>query len=775
MNIKQQKTESITARIQNYLRTLTFKRVIILLGLLFALMLSFVLLIFLSTWLGLFGTIPTYKQLVDIKNPIASEVYSADSVLLGRFFLQERSDISFKDIPSHVFDATIVTEDARFMEHRGIDYRSLGRVAVKSILLQQEAGGGSTITQQLAKNLFPRKNYWLFSLPINKMREMIIATRLENIYDKQTILTLYLNTIPFGDNTFGLEAASQRFFSIPVKQLSIDQGSMLVGMLKATYSYNPRIHPQRALERRNVVLSQLKKYRKLDAARADSLQKLPVVLNYNKITHHSGLAPYFREAVRLEMLAWCDAHNLESETPINLYTDGLKIYTTIDSRLQRYAEEAMTAQMSKIQKVFANHWGKRSPWNAYPGMIDDVIQKSDRYKKLIQQGKSKEEALDIMSKPVAMTVFSWDGEKEVTMSPTDSIKYYLKILNTGVLAMDPTSGAVRVWVGGIDHHYFQYDHVVESTKRQVGSTIKPIVYTAALEGGARPCAFISAEKTTYTDVEDWAPENTEDNYDLKYSMPGALAYSVNTVSVRVLEKAGINQTIEIAQRMGITSKLPPVPSLALGTAEISMAELVNAYACFANHGKLVKPFYLTSILSRDREILEQFEPAPSEQAISEESADLMLHMLARAVDEGTSKSLRSQFGLTNDIAGKTGTTQLNADGWFIAVTPILVIGAWVGADDPRIRFQSTALGQGARTALPIVADFLQRTNRDHAFDSITQAQFPELSHSLKNRIDCDLYKKENTFLKSLFGKRDKERKKEFGKKEKKGFLKRIFQ
>ena len=765
--------DSVSTKILDYLRSLTFRKTIVLLGRSLVSILSFLLLIYFSTWLGIFGSLPNKKELLSIKNPIASEVYSADSVLLGRYFYQERSDVSFAEIPKHVVDAVVAIEDVRFYNHHGVDYRSLGRVLVKSILLQQESGGGSTITQQLAKNLYPRKDYWFFSLLINKIKETIIATRLESVYDKDTLLTLYINTVPFGDNTFGLEAAAQRFFSIPVQELSINQGALLAGMLKANYSYNPRIHPQQALERRNVVLAQLQKMKILEEAKVDSLQALPIELHYNKITHHSGLAPYFREYLRMQLLQWCEEYNSTHEEKINLYTDGLKIYTTIDSRLQQYAEEAMEHQMASIQKIFLKHWGKSNPWDHYPGMIDELIEKSERFQNLKQQGLSDEDVLIAMNKPVLMNIFTWEGEQQLVMSPVDSIKHYLKFLNAGLLAVDPQQGAIRVWVGGINHHYFQYDHVRENTKRQVGSIIKPIVYATALEQGMRPCSFISAEKTTYTNMEDWAPKNSEDNYGLKYSMPGALAYSVNTVSVRVLEKAGINNTIAVARKMGITSTLNPVPSLALGTPEISMMEIVQAYTCFANEGKVVKPFFITSIISHKNEELEKFEPSVSQQAIDPENAALMLHMLRRAVNEGTSASLRSRFNLPNDIAGKTGTTQSNTDGWFVAITPKLVIGSWVGADDPRIRFRSTALGQGAKTALPIVGEFLQLSNQDHRLDSITRVRFPELSSSLENKIDCALYRNDNNLFKRIFKNPDKEKKKEFGK-EKRGFFKRLF-
>lgn len=728
------------------------------------------------------GDVPNREELRQVENPVASEVYSADSVLIGRYFIQERSDIRFDQIPSHVTDALLATEDIRFYEHHGIDYRSLGRVLFKSLLFQDDAsGGGSTLTQQLVKNLYPRKNYWMFSLLINKMREIIVASRLEKVYDKNSLLALYLNTVPFGDNTYGIESAAQRFFSQTTKKLSIDQGAVLIGMLKATYYYNPRIFPERSKQRRNVVISQMEKYEKLKPVTADSLLALPLLLNYNKITHHSGLAPYFREYVRTELLTWCRDHTNDKNEPFNLYTDGLKIYTTLDSRLQRYAEEATRQQMALLQDRFLKHWGKSDPWHNQSNLFEDAVKKSDRYKGLKQSGLTHQQILVEMKKPLVMNVFTWQGEKEVTMSPLDSIKHYLKFLNAGVLAMDPKQGAIRVWVGGIDHHYFQFDHVRESTKRQVGSTIKPIVFAAALENGERPCDYISAEKTTYKGVEEWTPLNTEENYDLKYSMEGGLTYSVNTVAVHVLEKAGIDNTVSLAKKMGITSDLDRVPSLALGTPSISVTEMVAAYSCMTNNGKTVKPYYITSIASRNDVVLERFKPTLGEQVLTTENAQMLVHMLKRAVNEGTGAGMRSRFGINNDMAGKTGTTQSNADGWFIAMTPKLVIGSWVGADDPRIRFRSTALGQGASTALPIVATFFQQVNADSEFRQLTQARFSPLPANLERRLSCDPYKTDTNVLEKIFGKKEKESTRTFGEKEKqnekkkkKGFFKKLF-
>ncbi|HEY9009082.1 transglycosylase domain-containing protein [Ohtaekwangia sp.] len=734
--------------------------------------------LFILVWMGVFGRLPDRDELRAVENPLATEVYSADSVLLGKYFIQERSNIQYADIPQHLTDVVLATEDIRFFEHGAIDTRSLTRVFFKSILLQRESsGGGSTLTQQLAKNLYPRKNYWLFSTPINKMREMIVASRLEDIYDKPAILTLYLNTVSFGDNTFGIEAAAQRFYSVHARGLSVDQAAVLIGMLKSTYAYNPRIFPERSRQRRNTVLDQLQKYNKLSQAEADAKKKLPIKLQYNKITHHTGLAPYFREYIRQELKEWCRQHTKPNGDPYNLYTDGLKIYTTIDSRLQQYAEEAVNKQMVSLQKVFRNHWGKRDPWQRTPELLNEAIRKSDRYKSLSAEGLSHDKIMQVMKTPVLMSVLMDNGEQEIMMSPVDSIRHYLKFLQAGVLAMDPKQGAIRVWVGGINHHYFQYDHVRESTKRQIGSTFKPIVYAAALENGVDPCDFFSAAKVEYTNMQGWTPENTEDNYDLKYSLTGGLAYSVNTVSVRVLEQAGIDNTVALARRMGIDSDLPAVPAIALGAANISMMEMVRAYACFLNNGKRVEPFYITAIADRQGQVLEAFEPEQqTEQALSPEHAQMMVHMLKRTIDEGTGAGMRTRYGINNEMAGKTGTTQSNADGWFIAMTPNLVVGAWVGADDPRIRFRSTALGQGARTALPIVATFFQKVNADKELASISRAHFPELSSSQQRKISCDLYRSDTNVFQRIFGKKEKETKRAFGEKEKKknGFFRRLF-
>jgi penicillin-binding protein 1A len=604
---------------------------------------------------------------------------------------------------------------------------------------------------------------------------------MERIYSKEQILELYLNTVSFGDNTYGIQSASQRFFSLSASKLKADQAAVLIGMLKATYYYNPRVFPDRSVKRRNVVLNQMAKYNFIEQSSAESLKSLPIALDYNNSNYHEGLAPYFRAHIKNELLAWCNKNMNQNDKPYNLYTDGLKIYTTIDSRLQKFAEAAVEKHLPTLQKEFNRHWGKTEPWKANPQILELAIRRSDRFKNMKALGLPEAEIMKEMKKPIPMTVFTWEGDREMNLSPIDSIKHYLKFLNTGFLAMAPTTGAIKCWVGGIDHQYFQYDHVKESTKRQVGSTLKPIIYASALEQGISPCDYISAERVEFTNLKNWTPANGEENYNLKFSMEGALTYSVNTASVRLLEKSGIENAIELARKMGITSEIPPVPSIALGTPSISMMEMVTAYATFVNEGKPVEPFYITSITDHRGEVLDRFNSAdPDEQALSKESAALMIEMLKRVVNEGTAASLRTKYGLRGDIAGKTGTTQSNADGWFMAMTPKLVVGTWVGADDPGIRFRSTSLGQGAHTALPIFAEFYRQVSADPQRRAYVTAQFKPLPSSYSRQLRCDLFKEDKTFLEKIFGKKDDDEEvktREFGKKEEKekeGFFKKLF-
>lgn len=697
-----------------------------------------------------FTQTPSRHELSSIRNAVASEVYSADSVLLGRYFIQDRTEVKYEDISPALINALIATEDIRFYKHSGVDLRSLGRVLVKSILLQDEsAGGGSTITQQLAKNLYPRKAYWMASMLVNKVKEAIIAMRLEAIYSKQEILALYLNTIPFADNTYGLQSAAKRFFSTTSKDLTLQQAGVLVGMLKATHYYNPRLFPDRARERRNVVFAQMARYGFIEAVQADTLQEQPLELEYQRKTFHEGLAPYFREHVKSELIRWCENHKKADGTPYDLFTDGLKIYTTIDSKLQRYAEQAVEKQMSALQDLFFDHWGNVKPWQGKEEIIMDGVRRSRRYKKLQDEGLSEAEIMEVFNTRVPMRLFTWEGEKEVETTPLDSVKHHLQFLNAGFLAMDPKTGEVKAWVGGINHEFFQYDHVRESTKRQVGSIFKPFVFAAAIDQGVQPCELIPADQETYVNEEGelWTPRNSNYDYRVAYTMRGALAYSVNTVSVKLIHRAGIRNTIALARRVGITSDMEEDPSISLGSTSISIMEMTGAYATLANDGIASYPYFIQSIHDRRGQIFDDFKAETSgERAISSETAQLVRRMLQSVVQEGTASRLRWRYNIYNDVGGKTGTTQENADGWFMAITPKLVIGTWVGADYPRIHFRSTYLGQGSNTALPMVAYFMDQINDDSTYRHIAEARFPQLPYQLRNKLNCDLYELDDMLL-----------------------------
>ena len=698
--------------------------------------------------------VPSAEALKNIQNHTASEVYSLDGILMGKYFIYERSNVNYSEISPDLIKALIATEDARFYEHTGVDGVGMLRVLFKSILLQKEnSGGGSTISQQLAKNIFPRKHHRFFSMPINKLREAITARKLEKEFSKEQILTLYLNTVPFGDNAYGIKVAAKRFFDKLPGKLSMQESAVLVGMLKANTSYNPRKNPERSKDRRDVVLEQLYKNDYLSRAATDSLKALPLIVHYTVENHHEGLAPYFREHLRQELLAWCAGHQKEDGTEYNLYTDGLKIYTTLDSRMQRHAEEAVHEHLAVLQNNFFAHWKGQKPWGKNAGVINDAKKRCDRYKEMKEQGLSEKEITAVFNKPIDMTIFTWSGDKEVKMSPMDSLKYYQYFLQAGLLAMSPENGYIKAWVGGIDHEYFQYDHVNTNTKRQVGSTFKPIVYASALKQGIKPCERFTDEKKVYDEFEGWSPGNSENEYGGSYSMEGALTKSVNTIAAELIVRSGIGNTIQLARNMGITSILDPIPSIALGSGDASLTEMVTAYGTFANQGLVNTPVYLIRITDKQgKEIFRHTQQKPK-RALSVDDAAILTHMLQNVVNEGTGSSLRTVYGFRRDIAGKTGTTQSQADGWFIAYTPSLVAGVWVGAEDRRVHFRSLALGSGAATALPVWAKFMTKIDRDPTFKNKNQ-HFPPLSSSAADQLNCDSYEepKQNLWDK-LFGRK----------------------
>ncbi len=699
---------------------------------------AFVFLLFI--YLGVFGRLPNKADLVQIDNDVASEVYAEGSVLMGKYYYQNRMSIDNKRISDHVKNALVATEDKRFFEHEGFDLLSLGRVLVKTVLLQNKSqGGGSTISQQLAKNLYPRKNYGPLSMPVNKFKEIFIASRLEDVYSKEEILTLYLNTVPFGEDVYGIEAAAQRYFNKHSADLQAQESAVLVGMLAANTAYNPRVNAQNSIKRRNLVLDRMGEFGFLPKDEVKKLKKADLGLNYSRMDHNTGIAPYFREVIRKEV-----EKILEDEygDQYNLFNDGLRIFTTIDPTLQQYADEAVQQHMAILQTEFKNHWKNRDPWKDQPAVFDNALYASERYKTLKASGKTEEQIIAEMKKLNEMIVFAYPNEKKVNLSPTDSIKHYLKILNTGFMVMDPQTGKILSWVGGVNHKYFQYDHV--TSQRQVGSTFKPIVYAAALMDGMSPCDYISNERRIYSKFNDWSPTNSDGDHLGYYSLKGALANSVNTVTAEIMIKTGVEKVVKLSQSMGVESDLPSVPSISLGTGEISLQEMLTVYSCFANNGVKAMPFGLLRIEDRTGKVLYEHSPqVKGFPALDRQTTDLMNYMLRQVVENGTAANLRPAYGLRSQIAGKTGTTQNNADGWFIGYTPTLLAGAWVGAESPAVHFRSTTLGQGAHMAMPIYGIFMRKVEQDSNYGKYTNARFDNLNEDLLVMVDCMDYSEDD--------------------------------
>ncbi len=720
-------------------------------------MLAFLL--FLIVYVGFTGPVPSSEELQKIKNPVSTEVYASDGRLLGRYYIENRSNVSFDQISPNVINALVATEDSRFYKHRGIDEIALIRVFFKSVLLQdRSAGGGSTLSQQIAKNLYPRKSFGPLTMPVNKLRESIIAYRLEKLYTKEEILSLYLNTVPFAENTFGIGVASERFFNKPPAKLKVQEAATLIGMLKANNSYNPRKNPEKSLERRNVVIDQMLKYDYLSVAEAKVYKAEPLELTYNLITYNEGPAPYLMEKIRPILQTWCDDHLKEDQTTFNLFTDGLKIRTTIDFDMQLAAEKAVSEQMKNLQALFLASLGKSKPWGNDQTVVYRAMKRSDRYRMLKKSGLVEEQIRQVFNTPTLVSLFDWNDDKQVEMTPMDSVQYYLKILNTGFMAMDPASGELKAYIGGNDFRYFKYDHT--KAKRQVGSTFKPIVYLGALEAGISPDTYFANEKKVYTEYDNWSPENSHDDYTGFYSMEGALAKSINTIAVEVLMQAGISKVVELAKRMGIDSDLPEYPSLALGTASVSLEEMVCVYSEIVNGGRKVSPYYLKRIESNAGQVLEEFQNIqPVDQVAQSENCRMITQMLKGVVNDGTGSAIRSTWGIDSEFAGKTGTTQDQADGWFIGMTPNLVAGAWVGGEDPCIHFRTLGEGAGGHTALPIVGSFFSQILHNPKFQRMKSGTFETPSEENLALMNIPPYRevlevKKRGFIHDLFGKKE---------------------
>lgn len=702
----------------------------------------FVTIFYISIRFEFFDTLPTIEELRSIENSNASQVYSEDGQLLGKYYRQNRINASLDEISPYFLDALVANEDVRFFDHDGVDFRAWFRVFFKSILMQDEsAGGGSTLSQQLAKNLFRRKSYWILSLPVNKVREMIVAKRLERIYSKEELLTLYLNTVPFSDNTFGVKVAAKRFFNTNPNDIKLEEAAVLVGMLKGTTYYNPLNHPERAQNRRNTVLKQMVKYGYLAKNTVDSIENKPLKLRYSMEGTTEGIGTYFREHLRGELKSLLKKVKKADGNAYSVYTDGLKIYTTIDARMQEYAEAAVAEHMRKLQADFFKHW-KKGPSREVRKEVQKIIERTPYYKRLKKADKPQSVIDSLFRIKRPMTIFTWDGEIEKEMSKLDSIQYYFMLLNTGFLAMNPKNGHIKAWVGGIDNKYFQYDHV--KSKRQVGSTFKPLVYATALEKGIPPCEYTHNRLTIYTEYDDWKPENSDGQYGGVYSMEGGLSNSVNAVTVDLIMRTGIDSVKYIAEQMGITSTIPNVPSIALGTPDISLYDMVKVYGTFANKGLRPIPKYIRRIETKTGEVLFNFdeEQPEMERVIKEETARMMTRMLQSVVDSGTARRLRYQYYLKGDIAGKTGTTQNHSDGWFMGYTPDLVAGVWVGAESPKVHFRTIGLGQGANMALPIWGRFMNKVYRDPQLQYAQNSTFEPLPDSLYWEMDCAPYLEE---------------------------------
>ncbi|HEX9957519.1 MAG TPA: transglycosylase domain-containing protein, partial [Fibrella sp.] len=681
-----------------------------------------------TNFLYLTGAMPSVEELRNPKLNQASEIYSLDGQMIAKFYSENRTPIEFKNIPTHLTQALIATEDARFYDHGGIDPRAIGRAAFSF----GRDGGGSTITQQLAKNLFKTRRRTrdgiLNRVPfvrkiVYKSKEWLMALTLERNFTKQEILTYYFNTVDFGQNSFGLKTAARTFFNKAPDSLSIQEGAVLVGLQKATTSYNPLKNPKSSLTRRNIVLRQMAKYNYLSKPEVDSIIDLPLETDYTPENPYAGPASYLKNAVVDFVTEWGERNGY------NLLTDGLKIYTTIDWRMQQYAEAAVQERMKKLQTTFNNHWRDRKPWidengEELPGFIDSVARRTERYKSLVKRFQIYPDSVGyyMKVKKQRMKVFDWNGKnntREVNMTPYDSIAYYKRFLQAGMVAMDPHTGYIRAWVGGLNYDYFKYDHVKQG-KRQPGSTFKPFVYTTAIDDTAfnmTPCDRIRDKpfRKPYRENGEekvWAPKNSSGGFTYSnMTLRRALARSVNSITAQLTDMVGPERVVEYAHKMGITSKLDAVPSVGLGSSDVSLYELVSSYCTFVNEGQYTKPMLVQRIDDRNGNEIETFKQE-RRPAISPETAYLMLYMLQGGLQErgGTSQNLWSfdLFKHNHQMGGKTGTTSNNSDGWFVGVSNKLVVGAWVGGDDRSIHFRSTDLGEGAKTALPLVGGFLEK-------------------------------------------------------------------
>lgn len=726
----------------------TFKKYIVIFWSLFTLMILSVVILFSLISSGKLGYIPTFEELENPKSNLASEIYSSDDLLLGKYFIENRSNAVYSELDTNLINALIATEDVRFYEHSGIDFRALARAVIGTVL-GQNRGGGSTITQQFAKLLFHERPQSKSKRFLQKLNEWVIATKLEQRYSKEEIITLYLNKFDFVNNAVGIKSAAKVYCNSTPDSLKIEESAMLIGMLKNSALYNPVRRPEMTQSRRNVVMSQMVKYGYLDQEVYDSISQIPIDMsNFRRQSHLTGQATYFREYLRSKLKSWCAQHYKADGTNYDLYKDGLKIFTTLDSRLQQYAEEAVLEHMSlDLQPTFFRHWKGRTNAPFYfqnnakdniKKILNQAMRRSERYRKLKLANTPADSIILSFNTPTPMRIFSYEGEIDTVLTPMDSIHYYKFFLQAGLMSVEPHTGHVKAYVGGIDYKHFQYDHVTQGA-RQVGSTFKPFLYTLAMQNGLSPCTeFANIQPIIYLDNGDtWEPRNSSSkdigtNITLQY----ALATSNNWISGWLIKRFSPQSVVKIARNMGVQSFLDPVPAIVLGSSDLSLYEMTGAMNTYANKGVYIEPIFITRIEDKNGNIIESFIPTQNE-AMSEQTAYLMLELMKGVVSYGTGIRLRLTYKFDNPIAGKTGTTNNHSDGWFMGVTPELTTGIWVGCEDRAAHFRALSLGQGANMALPIWALYMQRVYADSTIN-LSMEDFEPPLESLPVEIDCSI-------------------------------------
>jgi penicillin-binding protein 1A len=680
-----------------------------------------------------FGWIGDMPDLDDIENPtasLASQVYAQDGTPMGKFYLEDRISVKYRDLSPYLIQALVATEDKRFYDHYGVD----GEGLLRAVAFLGSQGGASTITMQTAKNLFTdnwsTKNKLL--RVIQKIKESIIAIKLERNFTKQEILTLYLNTVPFSENLFGVSNASRSFFQKEPDRLNIEEAALLIGMINAPTKYNPNRNPKLALERRNLVLNRMASQKYISEEQAEQLKAMPVVTNFKKLDENNGLGPYFRMNLGEFMKKWCKEHKKNNGDNYNLYRDGLKIYTTINPRMQYYAEEAVARHMSYLQKAFnqQNNIKNGTIWKDFNNLLELAIKQTDRWKKMKAEDIDEREIRKSFDEPINMRIFAYNKNRfiDTTLSPLDSLKYHKQILQTGFLAVDPFTGEVKAWVGGVDFKTFKYDHVNQNTKRQVGSTMKPLLYSLAIEkAGFTPFSIVQDQQQSF-DGYGMVPNTPKSCTGLSMPMGQALAESRNCASGFIMKQINpkgneaAKEFVDYLKKCNIQTEIPAYPSIALGSAEISLFEMVQAYTMFPGGGYNAQPFFINRIEDKNGNVLESFSPQ-RRKVINEVTAYSVVNMMQGVISKGTGRSMYS-FGINaQSIAGKTGTTNDNSDLWFMGYTPQILAGAWVGADDRYIRFTDNYFGQGAHGALPIWAYFMAKVANDPACNLDPNASF----------------------------------------------------